>query len=243
MMKKLMLRLLTLTLALALLAVMSTLYATEKPPTPQPVTPATQSPPMLDTKPELASPTPKAPLDLSGSGCEGCALAPADAEGDRIRKQIADLRNQAAAYNKYAQQQEDTAATLRDRLNEAKKGKQFTSKDAEWVESRTMSEVGGKRGKSYNEAPPYIQKDIDDYEQATAKHNVAYGIISGTMNTWAVLKKMVGYQTKDETLQESFRIKWAIEVGRSTEMARRFRAKAQQLEDEANKLEDQLQKR
>jgi hypothetical protein len=67
-MKKLVLRLLMVAMALVWLGGMSTLYASVHPqvPTPPPPEPppATKSPVQLDSKPELKSPEPKAPIDL-----------------------------------------------------------------------------------------------------------------------------------------------------------------------------------
>jgi len=69
-MKKLMLLMLALTIGIALSGIGALSHATPPPPPPaaSEVVPITKSPPMLDTKQELATPKPKAPMDLVAPG-------------------------------------------------------------------------------------------------------------------------------------------------------------------------------
>jgi hypothetical protein len=121
---------------------------------------------------------------IGPSGCAGGAGCSSVTDGTDPRlAKIQELRNKAADYRKYAKQYEQTADKMRTRLNEAKRGRRFTQEDTGWMEKNTVSEVGGRRGEGYHKAPPYIQGEIDDYETKYAKHNISYGIISGTMTS------------------------------------------------------------
>jgi hypothetical protein len=68
-MKKLMLLIVAVTILLALSGIGAFCTETTKPPPPPPPpTETTKSPLMLDTKPELATPQPKPPMDLKAPG-------------------------------------------------------------------------------------------------------------------------------------------------------------------------------
>lgn len=75
-MKKLMLLILAVTIGLALSGIGALAQHTEPPPPPPTITPATKSPAMLDSKPELASPKPKAPMDLVAPGDSDLKVEP-----------------------------------------------------------------------------------------------------------------------------------------------------------------------
>jgi hypothetical protein len=75
-MKKLMLLIVAVTISLALSGIGAFCHEpTEAPPPPPPPT-ETQSPLMLDTKPELATPQPKAPMDLKAPGASEEKVGP-----------------------------------------------------------------------------------------------------------------------------------------------------------------------
>jgi hypothetical protein len=75
-MKKLMLLIVAVTISLALSGIGA--FCHEPTPTPPPPAPAetTKTPIMLDTKPELATPQPKAPMDLKAPGASEKKVAP-----------------------------------------------------------------------------------------------------------------------------------------------------------------------
>jgi len=79
-MKKLMLLILAVIISLTLGGIGALSHASEPTPAPPPTstapTPATKSPAMLDTKPELATPQPKPPMDLMAPGASGEKVAP-----------------------------------------------------------------------------------------------------------------------------------------------------------------------
>ena len=77
-MKKLMLLIVAVIISLTLGGIGALSHATEPTPPPQaPTQPRQpQSPAMLDSKPELATPQPKPPMDLTAPGASGEKVAP-----------------------------------------------------------------------------------------------------------------------------------------------------------------------
>jgi hypothetical protein len=77
MMKKLMLLIVAVIISLTMSGIVPLSHASgPTPPPPAAPTPETQSPPMLDTKPELATPQPKAPMDLKVPGASDVKVEP-----------------------------------------------------------------------------------------------------------------------------------------------------------------------
>lgn len=168
---------------------------------------------------------------------------PDDREGDRIRNanrirlQVAELREKAATYKTNAANYEKSAFEMEERLmNSRNPSTPFTSKDAEWMEKRTTSNVGGYRGPFYDNAPQYMKDEFDFFESYFNSQNYKGGAALLLMDSWAIIKKFGG-DSKHEMVQEHYRAVWLIEIQRADFIALDFRKKAQQLENEAARLE------
>jgi uncharacterized protein YukE len=238
-MKKLILRLLGVILAVYLAGSIYPLCAHEAghshgpapsaPPAPAPP-PVPPGPVQVDTKTGLPTPQAGEPSGLSApaggcSGCGGGGYQPpmSDAERQKIQDQINQLEAQAATYNKYADQYDKTADELQARV---KRG--LTEADDNWLESHTAATVTGYRGSAYQSAPDSIKKEMDDFEKLHPARDAS-------QSGFLAFATMFGGGKKG--LRKG---KFMVEITRTRAFAKQLRQKAQECQQKINELKSQL---
>ena len=144
-------------------------------------------------------------------------------ERENIQKQIDVQKELVKTYTQYAEQYEQTAAECRRRWHGP-----ITAETRKWLESHTASTVTGYRGPAYNNAPPAIQKEMDDFEKIHPKRDTdqagGLALFYALGGKRGLLKAQLG-----------------VEATRATRFANQLRQKAQAAQQEVQRLEKMLQ--
>jgi hypothetical protein len=234
-MRKFIFRLLILILSVYLAGSIYPLLAHEAshPPAPTPAPPSGPAPPvkppqatpMLDNKggpPSTVTTTITAPSRSPCDSTRSTVSTPTGPEREDIQKQIEAQKELVKTYTRYAEQYEQTAAECRRRWHEP-----ITAETRKWLESHTASTVTGYRGPAYNNAPPAIQKEMDDFEKVHVKRDTDQA--GGLALFWALGGK-----------RGLLKAQLGVEATRASQFAKQLRQKAQAAQQEVQRLENML---
>jgi hypothetical protein len=236
-MKKLTLRLLVLILSVYLAGSIYPLLAHEvghppapapapAPAPPRPPAPVPSAPSMLDTKggpPPTLTPPSTTPSRSPCDSTRTTVSTPTGPDRENIQKQIEVQKELVKTYTRHAEQYEKTAAECRRRASGP-----ITAETRKWLENHTASTATGYRGPAYQNAPPAIQKEMDDFEKL---HPSRDGTQSGTLLFATVFGGGKKGLLKGQLI---------VEATRATQFAKQLRQKAQAAQQEAQRLENML---
>ena len=187
------------------------------PPAPPPTAPPAPSPTV--TAPGAVArdlpPPPSTTPRVAGGGCGG-GSTPAPPPSPQ---ELANLREEVATYNRYADQYEATANELQSRINRG-----LTADDDKWLESHTAATATGYRGQSYQGSPDIIKTEMDNFEK-----------FKGGRDLGQVMVLAMGAGTP----QGRRRSKFIVEIQRTRAFARQLRQKAQEAQQKLQNLESQ----